>query len=351
MSPGIKESIVKNVSFSLSLMRAMNFTAQSSLLPVLDKILDRKKENPFERFKGHIETALPRVQKVLHKDAENIANGLYPPTVLFEELPWVHYLRVPMIFADAIRAHRQRLNKETAQFEAKESDFVKEAPDYFKRNFHFQKGGYLSDDSARLYDHQVEILFSGTAQAMRRQIIPELKSYFANSKGERLKFLELGSGTGSLTRSMALAFPKAQITCVDISPHYISYSQRKLSAFKRINYVQGQAEDLAFKDNSFDAVFSCYLFHELPEKIRGKVLSEKLRVLKSGGYLGVVDSLQKDDDSTLNWALEQFPIDFHEPFYKNYTERPIEDAIEKLGLKQISTELHFLTKVVSSVKL
>ena len=36
------------------------------------------------------------------------------------------------------------------------------------QDFHFQTGGYLSEDSARIYDIQVETLFMGAAAPMRR---------------------------------------------------------------------------------------------------------------------------------------------------------------------------------------
>ena len=41
-------------------------------------------------------------------------------------------------------------------------------PTYYLQNFHFQTGGWLTEESAKLYDTQVEILFGGAADAMRR---------------------------------------------------------------------------------------------------------------------------------------------------------------------------------------
>ena len=49
-------------------------------------------------------------------------------------------------------------------------------PNYYVQNFHHQTGGYLSDLSANLYDLQVEILFGGSADAMRRRILAPLKA-------------------------------------------------------------------------------------------------------------------------------------------------------------------------------
>ena len=48
-------------------------------------------------------------------------------------------------------------------------------PDYYLQNFHHQTDGYLSDHSAGLYDLQVEILFNGTADAMRRRVLAPLR--------------------------------------------------------------------------------------------------------------------------------------------------------------------------------
>lgn len=344
------QAILKQVAYGLNIAKALNYTAQGALLPLVEKLANGQRVGNSKQFKEHLHMALSRVEKILKQDAANIAAGYYPPQVIFQENPLRHYSRIPKLLADTFRASKQRTQKKSDFFEAKDSEFLSEVPEYFRRNFHFQKGGYLNDESAALYDHQVEVLFSGTGQAMRRQIIPLLKKHFLNSDGEGLRLLEIGSGTGSLTRSIALAFPKAQITCLDISPHYLKQAQKNLSEFKRINFVQGLAEDLQFKDNSFDAVFSCYLFHELPEKIRQQVLDEKIRVLKSKGFMAVVDSIQKDDEPELNWALEQFPKDFHEPFYKNYVEKRLENFFIKLNLVENSTDLAFLTKIVSGIK-
>ena len=238
-SKTFSRNVLKQVNYGLSLAKALNYTAQGALLPLVDRLANGRRTNDFKQFKENLQQAIPRVEKVLKQDVENIAAGHYPAQVIFQENPLSHYLRVPKLLADAFRASKQRTQKKSDFFEAKDSEFLEEVPEYFRRNFHFQKGGYLNDDSAALYDHQVEVLFSGTAQVMRRQIIPVMKNHFNHSDGEGLRLLEIGCGTGSLTRSMALAFPKAQITCLDISPHYLKQAQKNLAEFKRINFVQG----------------------------------------------------------------------------------------------------------------
>jgi ubiquinone/menaquinone biosynthesis C-methylase UbiE len=346
----MKKQILEKAYMGIGLSRSINFTVQGILLPLVDQIVGNRKDRTVKLFAEHLKSVSPKVQKLLFTDARNMALGHYPPQVLFNESPLAHYSRVPLLILDAVRANLQRKNKNSNLFENDAQDFLNELPEYYRRNFHFQKSGYLADESARLYEHQVEILFSGTAQAMRRQMIPVLKNHFTSSDGAGLKFLEVGSGTGALTRAMAYAFPKAQITCVDLSPHYLKYAQSKLKDFRRIDYIQGKGEELSFKDETFDAVFSCYLFHELPEKIRMEVLKEKFRTLKHNGIMILADSIQKRDDPDLDWALSQFPIDFHEPFFKNYIEKNLENIISKELKYYVESEIHFLTKIIWAKK-
>ena len=226
---------------------------------------------------------------------------------------------------------------------------MRDLPEYYQRNFHFQTDGYLSNDSADLYEHQVEILFSGSADAMRRLIIPQLKSAYAG-QGEGLHFLEIAGGTGRLTRFMKLAYPKARITVLDLSYPYLKKAQQNLKKFDRLDFVQGAGEDLPFVAEKFDAVYSCFLFHELPLEIRKRVVAESFRVLKAGGWMGLVDSVQKEDTKDFSWALEQFPVDFHEPFYKNYTQNPMEGLLAFRGFTELKKDIGFFSKSLLAKK-
>jgi ubiquinone/menaquinone biosynthesis C-methylase UbiE len=64
------------------------------------------------------------------------------------------------------------------------------------QNFHFQSGGWMTDDSANRYDTQVEVLFNGTANATRRQALPQLYEVFAGRDQRKLRLLDIGCGTG-----------------------------------------------------------------------------------------------------------------------------------------------------------
>ena len=58
-------------------------------------------------------------------------------------------------------------------------------PAYYLQNFHYQTDGWLTADSARLYDFQVETLFLGSADTMRRQVLPYVSEWMRGAARRR----------------------------------------------------------------------------------------------------------------------------------------------------------------------
>jgi ubiquinone/menaquinone biosynthesis C-methylase UbiE len=337
------------LTLGFSLARSAVFTGEQLTLPILERILRGPKETAPFLEKAQFQRAMTELFNLLKKDGENIAEGIYPAEVLKTESPFGHWRRFPQILFDGYFLSKRRQDKKHKEFSEEAQSYLGEVPEYYQRNYHFQTGGYLTQKSAELYEHQVEILFSGAADAMRRLILPMLKEEFPND-GEGLRFLELGAGTGRLTKFMALTFPKAKIVALDASSPYLQKARKNLEDFSRVDFLQGLAEEIPFANNSFDVVYSCFLFHELPLEVRKKVLSESHRVLKAGGFFGFVDSMQKKDAKDFEWALRRFPVDFHEPFFKNYIENPMETLLRNADFSAVASDLGFFSKAVLAKK-
>ncbi len=346
----LPETISKNWPLAWSVARAANYTLQQRALPLIAYAVNGKKPNRPPNEGEFIKYAYQEIFRLLQEDAENIKNGLYPKSVLKPENPFAHWLRVFDVLKDGISVARRQNAGEHQDLSKDFKEVTEDLPEYYVRNFHFQTDGYFSDHSAEIYEHQVEILFAGTADPMRRLMVSLAKEQIKGD-GKGLKFLELGAGTGALTKFMKLAYPKAQITALDPSEAYLKKAREQLADFQGINFVQGFGEDLPFKDETFDFVYSCFLFHELPLPVRKKVMAESMRVLKKKSWLGLIDSLQLKDDSHLDWALTQFPKDFHEPFYTNYIKHPVEDLFaEALPHSAFSKKQGFFSKALLAEK-
>src|SRR5262249_38151472 len=137
-------------------------------------------------------------------------------------------------------------------------------PDYYARNFHFQTDGYLSDESAALYDVQVETLFVGAAGAMRRQALPPIADYVRGRDQRQLAMLAVACGPGRFLGQVAQAFPAMPMTGIDLSSAYIAEASRHLAARRNITLMEGNGESLPMPDASQDIVTSVFLYHELP---------------------------------------------------------------------------------------
>ena len=99
-------------------------------------------------------------------------------------------------------------------------------------------------------------------------------------------------------------------------------------------------------DESLDAVTSIFLFHELPPKARRIVFRECARVLKPGGRLVLVDSLQRGDQPDYQGLLELFPQNYLEPYYVSYTNEDFSALAISCGLTHARDVKAFVSKVM-----
>jgi ubiquinone/menaquinone biosynthesis C-methylase UbiE len=278
------------------------------------------------------------------QDLANVEAGIYPlpadhdgswPTwirrsrLFFEDLPDVHRRRER-------RAHDEVLTEGTQG----------KRPRYYLQNFHFQSGGWMTEESAERYDTQVEVLFNGTANAIRRQALPPLSEAFAGRDQRQLRLLDIGCGTGRFLDFVKQAWPRLKACGLDMSEAYVRHAKRRFAGRSRTRFVVGKAEAIPAPDNSQDAVTSIFVFHELPPQVRRATLAECARVLKPGGRLVLLDSLQRGDRPDYEGLLELFPQNYHEPFYLSYIEEDFGALARDCGLTRVRDAPAFVSKVM-----
>lgn len=218
-------------------------------------------------------------------------------------------------------------------------------PRYYLQNFHFQTDGWLSESSAARYDMQVETLFTGAAGPMRRQALPAIRAAIAGRDPAGLSLLDLGCGTGAFLEEVKDNWPLIGATALDLSPAYLAKARAVLGNERNMRFVAAAAEDTGLPSASYDIVTSVYLFHELPPGVRRAAAREIARLLKPGGTLIQVDTLQYGDEPGLDILLENFPRGFHEPYYDSYCREDLDGLFGAAGLRKKAATLAYLTKV------
>jgi demethylmenaquinone methyltransferase/2-methoxy-6-polyprenyl-1,4-benzoquinol methylase len=127
--------------------------------------------------------------------------------------------------------------------------------------------GVVFSDIAGRYDRLNMILSLGRDQAWRRSAIDRLPPG---------RILDLGAGTGAANA----VFGERAVVAIDPAPEMLALND----ASARLVAV---GEVLPFADESFDAVFSAYVFRNLDSV--DETLGEIHRVLRPGGMAGIVD--------------------------------------------------------------
>lgn len=101
-----------------------------------------------------------------------------------------------------------------------------------------------------------------------------------------MNVLDIACGTGN--QSLPAARKGAHVIGVDIASNLIEQARARAAAENLpIKFVEGDAEDLPFPDNSFDVVFSMFgaMFAPRPER----VAAEMKRVCKPGGLIAMAN--------------------------------------------------------------
>jgi ubiquinone/menaquinone biosynthesis C-methylase UbiE len=270
------------------------------------------------------------------------------------DAPWLDWAaRYPMVWLDMPSTWNRRSERNVTDLPPDvESENY---PDYYLQNFHHQTDGYLSDHSASLYDLQVEILFNGTADPMRRRVIKPLVQglrAFAERPASQLRVLDVATGTGRTLRQVRAALPQAQLVGLDLSSAYLRQANRWLSQLpdELPQLVQGNGESMPFASGSMQGVTCVFLLHELPGDARQNVINECFRVLEPGGVLVLADSVQLADSPQFETAMDNFRRVFHEPYYRDYIGDDIEARLTAAGFSGIRATSHLMTRVWSATK-
>lgn len=96
-----------------------------------------------------------------------------------------------------------------------------------------------------------------------------------------LNVLEIGGGIGRITKHMS-KYVK-EITMVDVSSEMAELARKRIDYLRNVNIYKTDGVKLPFPDNSFDIVYSIFVFQHMPRYIFLKNLADISRVLKNNG--------------------------------------------------------------------
>jgi len=168
------------------------------------------------------------------------------------------------------------------------ADFV--VPDYTKREFHIQPGGYQGDAlTGPAYHYGTKVFFVGTNdQDGVHEELARVAPQPADSIVARV--LDIGCSIGQSATALKQRMPEVEITAIDVAAPMLRYAHWRATELGiAVHFKQRAAEATGFAGGEFDMVQSVILFHEVPFAATRQIVREMYRVLRPGGVFNVFD--------------------------------------------------------------
>jgi ubiquinone/menaquinone biosynthesis C-methylase UbiE len=194
--------------------------------------------------------------------------------------------------------------------------------------------GAVFDKAASLYSlgrqgGQMNDMRGNTVIAHLYEMFPDL---------EPKKILEMGCTVGNSLVAVKRAFPAAECTGLDVGASLLRYARARAAHLGvELNFVQGNAEETDFPDNSFDFVYSSAMLHETSNKALPRIMAECFRVLRPGG---VMIHLEVPFRADMADAFDLVRADYetrynNEPFWLGATEADYAVLAKQAGFTDI----------------
>jgi demethylmenaquinone methyltransferase/2-methoxy-6-polyprenyl-1,4-benzoquinol methylase len=144
--------------------------------------------------------------------------------------------------------------------------------------------GAMFDSIAWRYDFLNHFLSFGADRCWRKKAIHTLSGKFLSPN-----ILDVATGTADFAIT-ALKLNPGKVTGIDISEKMLSIGEQKISRLGlkgKIELMKGDSENIAFPENSFDAVISAFGVRNFSDTLKG--LCEMNRILKPEGIIMVLE--------------------------------------------------------------
>jgi len=150
--------------------------------------------------------------------------------------------------------------------------------------------------------------------------------------------LDIGCGMGHNVLPIAKAFPDAEVIAIDTGVPMLRYAHARAMdlGVTNVKFMQMDAAETIFEDESFDWIQSTMFFHETGGKSIYKIMDEVHRLLKPGGITLHIEQPQYTDDMSL---FEKFIRDWDalnnsEPYWSKMHDIDPVELMVKSGFKK-----------------
>jgi len=177
----------------------------------------------------------------------------------------------------------------------------------------------------------------------REKILEELKLVPLHPG---MDVLDVGCGTGAVTRILAERVAPGRVIGLDLSEERLSVAREiaEEQEVSNVEYVQADVRDLDPRDHRFDLAYSRCLFQYLPGKVGQDTLVAMKRLARPGGRVTVADIdgnhlYRYPLDEEWGQLLEELLQGVEEIGFDAYVGRKLYSMFRKAGLEDIQVNI------------
>jgi len=126
------------------------------------------------------------------------------------------------------------------------------------------------DSEAKAYDSLILTLIPNYLE-----MIDVLVNSIPFDGREPFKVLDLGCGTGNISKKIKEKFPNSKIHCVDLADNMVKISQKKLADYSEISYETGDFQSISLSSD-YDVIVSSLAMHHLKTDQDKKEMYQKI---------------------------------------------------------------------------
>lgn len=165
---------------------------------------------------------------------------------------------------------------------------------------------------------EIALQFNNAAEKydkQRRIFLPHMDNYYGIVK-TYLQYrnvpvesvLDLGAGTGLLTKYVLEIFPEASFRLIDVSAKMLDSAKSRFSNYPKIKYDTGDYVS-CFPEGKYDLIVSGLSIHHLDEHMKKSLYANILNGLNEGGCFINLDQFNADSVSINNF-FDDYWLDF-----------------------------------------
>lgn len=129
------------------------------------------------------------------------------------------------------------------------------------------------------YDQNNDIISLFTHRLIKQNVVNELPEL-----PEKVRILDLCTGTGDIAALLHKKYPSAEIVGADFSEEMLKIARQK---HKNLNFIKADCQNLPFENESFDLVTICFGLRNTVDY--DKTMAEISRILKPAGIFAHLD--------------------------------------------------------------